>query len=103
MIPGLSVITPHEALLWTDGRYFLQAERELDENWTLMKEGVPGVVPYQNWLAQNLEPGQTVGVDPMTLTHDSWRSLEEALVKAQIALVPTDQNLVDKVLSFHIK
>lgn len=96
---GLSVITPHEALLWTDGRYFLQAERELDENWTLMKEGVPGVVPYQNWLAQNLEPGQTVGVDPMTLTHDSWRSLEEALVKAQIALVPTDQNLVDKVWS----
>jgi hypothetical protein len=25
--------------LWTDGRYFNQAEKQLDANWTLMKEG----------------------------------------------------------------
>lgn len=28
-----------KAALWTDGRYFLQAEKQLDDNWTLMKDG----------------------------------------------------------------
>lgn len=32
-------MTANEALLWTDGRYFLQAEKQLDSNWTLMKSG----------------------------------------------------------------
>lgn len=31
-----------EAALFTDGRYFLQASQQLDENWTLMKQGLPG-------------------------------------------------------------
>ena len=32
-----AVLTLGEALLWTDGRYFLQAEQQLDCQWTLMK------------------------------------------------------------------
>ncbi|CAD7931975.1 unnamed protein product [Amoebophrya sp. A25] len=36
---GTAVITPDEALLWTDGRYFLQAEDELGKGWKLMKQG----------------------------------------------------------------
>lgn len=36
---GLAVVTQTEAALWTDGRYFLQAEDELDCNWILMKMG----------------------------------------------------------------
>jgi len=36
---GTAIITEKEAALWTDGRYFLQASQELDENWTLMKLG----------------------------------------------------------------
>lgn len=36
---GTVIITDHHACLWTDGRYFLQAASQLDENWTLMKEG----------------------------------------------------------------
>lgn len=38
-LAGTAVITETEAALWTDGRYFLQAERQLDSNWTLMKDG----------------------------------------------------------------
>ena len=40
---GTAIITAKEALLWTDGRYFLQAASQMDENWTLMKEGQPGI------------------------------------------------------------
>lgn len=38
---GTAIVTLKEALLWTDGRYYLQASQELDENWTLMKESLP--------------------------------------------------------------
>lgn len=34
---GTAVITNSEALLWTDGRYYQQAEKQLDSSWTLMK------------------------------------------------------------------
>jgi len=34
---GTAVLTNDHALLWTDGRYFLQASQELDSNWQLMK------------------------------------------------------------------
>ena len=34
------MITETNAALWTDGRYYLQAEKELDSNWTLMKDGM---------------------------------------------------------------
>ena len=41
---GTLVVTKDEARLWTDGRYFLQAERELKASGALlMKEGVEGV------------------------------------------------------------
>ena len=36
---GTAVVTMDEAAVWTDGRYFIQAERELDCNWLLMKQG----------------------------------------------------------------
>lgn len=36
---GYAVVLEDKAALWTDGRYFLQAENELDCNWILMKDG----------------------------------------------------------------
>lgn len=36
------VLGDGRALLWTDGRYFLQAAQELSADWTLMKSGEPG-------------------------------------------------------------
>lgn len=39
LLTGTAVITTDKAALWTDGRYFLQAEKQLDENWILMKDG----------------------------------------------------------------
>lgn len=37
---GTAVVTPTAALLWTDGRYYLQASQQLSEDWTLMKAGL---------------------------------------------------------------
>lgn len=37
---GTAIITESEALLFTDARYFVQAQQQLDENWVLMREGI---------------------------------------------------------------
>lgn len=37
---GTVVITLHEALLWTDSRYHIQADEQLYENWTLKRSGL---------------------------------------------------------------
>jgi len=39
LLLGTAVITATKAALWTDGRYYLQAEKQMDSNWTLMKDG----------------------------------------------------------------
>ena len=46
------MVTADKALLWTDGRYHLQAEAQLDHNWTLMKAGLPTVLRLEEWLAK---------------------------------------------------
>jgi Xaa-Pro aminopeptidase len=42
---GTAIITANEGLLFTDGRYFLQASIELDQNWKLMKILPSGINP----------------------------------------------------------
>lgn len=73
------VVTDDKALLWTDGRYFVQvnailflflyeivfqAEKQLTKGWTLMKQGLPDSVTPEDWIADNLKSGDRVGFDP---------------------------------------
>lgn len=46
---GLALITQREALLWTDGRYFLQAIQQLSDQWKLMRIGEDP--PVDLWMA----------------------------------------------------
>ena len=36
---GDAVVTMTKAAMWTDGRYFLQATMQMDDNWMLMRQG----------------------------------------------------------------
>ena len=54
--------------LWTDGRYFVQAELELaDTGITLHKLGEEGVLPVKEYLGKALKPGGTLGFDGRTI------------------------------------
>jgi Xaa-Pro aminopeptidase len=64
----LAVVTSDAAALWTDGRYFLQASKQLDSNWTLMKTGLPDVPTKEEWLVKVLPPTSRVGIDPKLVT-----------------------------------
>jgi hypothetical protein len=68
IVKGLAVITQQQAALWTDGRYFLQASKQLDHNWTLMKSGMSGVATKEEWLNQVLPEKSKVGIDPKLIS-----------------------------------
>ena len=51
------MVTLSKAALWTDGRYFLQAGKQLDQNWQLMKAGLPETPSKEKWLASELVLG----------------------------------------------
>ncbi|KAJ7944332.1 putative Xaa-pro aminopeptidase [Quillaja saponaria] len=92
---GLALITKKEALLWTDGRYFLQATQELNDQWKLMRIGEDPSVDI--WLADNLPIGASIGVDPWCISIDTAQRWERAFVNKQQKLVQTTKNLVDEV------
>ena len=54
---GTAVFTQTKAALWTDGRYFLQANQELDSDWILMKDGMEGTQTIQDWLIDQVPEG----------------------------------------------
>jgi Xaa-Pro aminopeptidase len=88
---GDVVITRDEAVLWTDTRYFLQAEAQLSgSGFTMQKLRVPGAVPSWEWLANNLKPGSKVGFFAESLPVASFRLFDTALGKKEISLVFTD-------------
>ncbi|KAF4369704.1 hypothetical protein F8388_015791 [Cannabis sativa] len=65
---GTAVVTKDKAALWTDGRYFLQAEKQLGSSWILMRAGNLGVPTTSEWLNDVLAPGGRVGIDPVSNT-----------------------------------
>ena len=85
------------ALLFTDGRYYIQAVEQMDENWTLMKEGLPGVPTKAEWLERNLETGSVVGVDPFLMPCTQFSTLKASLDRVGMRLVAVEKNLVDIV------
>lgn len=61
---GTAVITTDQAGLWTDSRYFLQAEQQLaGSTVNLFKQGLASTPSIREWLAQTLPAGSTVAID----------------------------------------
>ncbi|CAD7694900.1 unnamed protein product [Ostreobium quekettii] len=94
---GTAVITTSEAALWTDGRYFLQAERELGPEWTLMRMGTKDCPDILEWLCKVVPEGGRVGVDPFCHNDTEIRSWQRGLENAGRELVLLDASPVDAV------
>lgn len=77
---GTAVVTPTQALCWTDSRYFLQAEEQLDgTGFSMMKEDGPDAVDLIDWVTENTSKGQTVGIDGMTFSISFAQRLKQEL------------------------
>ena len=82
---GRIVITQEFAGLWTDSRYFLQAENELkDTKFELVKLKIPHTPEYIEWLQQHVKQFQTIAVDGKLIAYNEGTALNNALSQKKI-------------------
>lgn len=85
---GTLVVSNEEAGLWTDGRYFVQAEKELEGSGIILyrmeEEGVPTIKEY---LEKKVMEGQTVGFDGRVVSASFGKELEETLADKNVKFV----------------
>lgn len=94
---GTLVVTLHEAKLWTDSRYFLQANTQLaGTGIELMKSRQPNSVEIETWLGATLMDGQTVGTDGRVTSLKASRAMRRKLEKLDIKL-SLDEDLIRRV------
>ncbi|MGL5754638.1 MAG: aminopeptidase P family protein [Paraclostridium sp.] len=94
---GTVVITMEEAGLWTDGRYFIQAENELEGSTIkLFKMGEEGVPSTETYLYETIKKGGVLGFDGRVICAREGVNLESELAKKDIKIV-YDYDLVNMV------
>ncbi|MBQ7192720.1 MAG: aminopeptidase P family protein [Paludibacteraceae bacterium] len=88
---GTAVITRDQALLWTDSRYYLQAEQELQETTVaLMRASEIDCPTIAQWLCAKLNPQAKVGVNAEMYSVADYADLKEQLATAALTLVSED-------------
>lgn len=93
---GDIVVTAEKAGLWTDSRYFLQAEQQLEGSGiTLYKLGLPDTPDMLSFMKAELAPGSRVGIDPRLLSHSEAQNWQTELGSKKIRVDFVEQNLVD--------
>ncbi len=90
------VVTRDEAVLFADSRYWTQAERELDGSGiALFKIPTGAATHHIGWLAERLQPGQTLAVDGQVLGLALAQQLRAALGARRIQ-INTQLDLIDQ-------
>ena len=85
---GSILVGEDEAYLWTDSRYFVQAEMELrGSDFQLMKEGEDGVPSMADFIANHIWEGQTIGLDYKTVSINELQYLRD--------IVPDNCEIID--------
>ncbi len=94
---GTLVVSRTEAGLWTDGRYFIQAEKQLDgtgiELFRMLEDGVPTIEEY---LTEQMQAGQVLGFDGRVVDTAYGCQLEASLSAKGVRIV-YDRDLADTV------
>lgn len=92
------VITSDFAGLWTDSRYFIQAERELlDSGFELLKLKIPHTPEYVEWLVKNMEGDNIVAVDGKVIPIGTVKYIEKMFARKHITL-RTDHDLISGIM-----
>src|ERR1700759_1487257 len=82
---GMAIVLAHEAAVFVDGRYTLQAAQQVDgAAWTFEPRVDP---PPERWLEQHLKAGDRLGFDPWLHTSAAAERLTAACARAGAELV----------------
>lgn len=90
------MVTQKEAALWTDGRYLLQADEQLDCNWLLFREGHRHVPKMSQWLRKNIPKDGRIGLNPKLVSEYMWNKLESEF-NGTLQLVELKVNPIDEI------
>lgn len=94
---GTLVISQKEAGLWTDGRYFVQAEKQIaGTEVVLYKMGEEGVPTIEDYLVKEISENQTVGFDGRTITASFGDTLAEKLKEKKVRFA-YEKDLADEI------
>jgi Xaa-Pro aminopeptidase len=92
---GLAVVLASEAALFVDGRYTLQAAKQVDgKAWAVESLIEP---PPESWITKHLKAGDRLGFDPWLHTSASAERLTAACTKAGAELVAVESNPIDTI------
>ena len=84
---GTAVITKEEAGLWTDGRYFIQAEKQLEGSTVkLFKMGEEGVPKVEEYVKDHLTEGSCIGFDGRVMDAKSGEKYAKMAEEKKAAL-----------------
>lgn len=94
---GTLLVWQEGAGLWTDGRYFIQAEKELEgttvELFRMLEEGVPTI---EEFLKEKMDNGQTLGFDGRVISAINGKKYEKALADKKIQFA-YDKDLAESI------
>lgn len=94
---GTAVITQNDAGLWADGRYYIQAEKQLQGSGIrLFKMAAPGVPTYTEWLSDTLKEKNCVGFDGNVFSINMVRKMQKAFKAKEISL-KIGQDLINQL------
>jgi Xaa-Pro aminopeptidase len=101
---GTVLVTPDQAGLWTDFRYFIQADKELAGTGVdLYRQDTPGIPDWEHWLLEYCQPGTSVGIDPRTISFSRFEKLRKTLNKRDMELVSDRMSeLTDSLVSTEV-
>jgi Xaa-Pro aminopeptidase len=92
---GMAIVLAQEAAVFVDGRYTLQAAKQVDHKaWSVEPLADP---PPETWLAKHLSAGDRLGFDPWLHTSAAAERLAAACAKAGAELVAVDTNPLDSI------
>ena len=93
---GLSIVLESQAVLFTDGRYTLQAAKQIDPQ-SFDNENLKGEKSVIAWLLDNADSGCKIGFDPWLHTEQAIKKLETACAAKKIEFVPRSPNPIDEI------
>ncbi|OCT65972.1 hypothetical protein XELAEV_18042226mg [Xenopus laevis] len=92
---GIAVVTHTRGAVFTDSRYWIQAEREMNCNWELEK--TLSTYAIVTWIQQELKPGEVIGFDPFLFSIGEWQSYSSLIQNSGMTFQSIPTNLVDLV------
>ncbi|KAN0103771.1 Creatinase aminopeptidase [Russula decolorans] len=95
---GLAIVSKTAAYLITDSRYWLQAEKDLDKNWYLIRTGMDrGARNWVDWIVDRMNHESRVGVDARMISNEIAKQFYPLLKAKNSKLVYPSQNLIDMI------